>query len=203
MLYFERIAKDSFDGFVNYFTEKHIKINKFFTAEGSANGAGWGLPQSTLDYSEPSGPSWVSKFDDAVITYTTKCPIYLTHYRLRTRIGTTSQDMPVSWKVEGQMNNETWTLIDTKTNRPELKEVNSSATFKCDTPMSVKKIKITVTKSTCNQYFHLSRTEFFGIMNITQCSFPFHILHICGYTCNSRRTRFNSFFVLVFTMLLC
>ena len=74
MLHFERIAKDSFDGFVNFFTKKHIKVNKFFTANGSTYIGRWGPPQSTLDYSGLSG-QWVSDRNDPVITYTTKCPI--------------------------------------------------------------------------------------------------------------------------------
>ena len=204
MLYFERGSKDEFDGFVNYFTKNRVKISKYFTAEGS-NFSGWGNPSTTLDYSITSTKSsdqWVSASGDPKIVFTTKCPIYLTHYRLRTRTDNTADTFPVSWKVEGQSNNGTWSLIDTKTDRTELCAIGANATFECDTPMSINKIKISVSKTSLHQHFHLSRIEFFGIMNITQCSFPFRILNIYGNTCNRKRIHNNlylSFYILLVT----
>ena len=193
MLHFERQPKDEFDGFVNYFTKKRIKISKYFTAEGS-NHNDWGEPSTTLDYSiteTDTKSQWASAFNEANITYTSKCPIYLTHYRLRTRTDSISDNFPVSWKVEGVSGDDSLHLIDTKTDRTELNKTGGNATFECDNPMSFNKFKITLTKSSNCQHFHLSRIEFFGIMNITQCSFPFRILNIYGNTCNRKRIHSN------------
>lgn len=97
MPYFERRAKNSFDGFVNYFYKNNIKVSDYFTAEGStANG--WGGPSNVLDYSktgESNTEQWGSGYNNQVITFTLTCNIYLTHYRLRTRLGNVGS-MPIS-----------------------------------------------------------------------------------------------------------
>ena len=194
MLYFERPPSDEFDGFVNFFTKRRVKISKYFTANGSTH-PGWGKPSTTLDYSITSTESymqWASMSGIPNATYKSKCPIYLTHYRLRTRT-CGEANMPISWKVEGLSDDGSWSLIDTKTDRTELTKTGANATFKCDNPMSFNEIKFTATKTTGWLHFHLSRIEFFGIMNITQCSFPFRILHICGNTCIKHRNHNNIF----------
>ena len=197
MFHLERSAKDEFEGFNSYFLSKKIK---FFTAQGS-NHNGWGIPSTVLDYSlenQNDTEQWASAKNDAKIIFTAKCPIYLTHYRLRTRTIGIPHNLPLSWRVEGQTGAGSWSLIDTKTDRPELSSVGGNATFKCDTPLSTKVIKMTATKTTNNSYFHLSRVEFFGEMDLAKCPFLLKKYHICGSLCIKRRNNYNLFIVSCF-----
>ena len=67
MLHFDRVEKDEFDGFINFFTKKKVKINKYFSAEGSHHPI-WGKPFTTLNYSIESNEQreqWASEIDEA------------------------------------------------------------------------------------------------------------------------------------------
>ena len=135
-----REAKESFNGFINYFTTNNIDVFKYFSASGSI---AWGNPLSLLNYSNEErslSSQWASMYNDLVVTFTFKCPIYLTHYRLRARIDDRNENFLLSWKVEGSSDESNWNILDTKTNREELNALGKAATFACDSPMKVKNI---------------------------------------------------------------
>ena len=82
-----REAKDSFNGIINFFTVNNVNISSYFSASGSVL-SGWGSPSILLDYSNEGTSkleSWHSQFNNPIVTFTLKCPILLTHYRLRAR----------------------------------------------------------------------------------------------------------------------
>ena len=187
MAYFERRAKNSFDGFVNYFTQNNIKVSDYFTAEGST-ADGWGSPSVLLDYSKTGNSStdqWGSRLNEQVVTFTLKCNIYLTHYRLRSRLSSID-NMPVSWYVEGSVVKGSWTKIDTKEDRTELLTLGSSYTYACDKPMTLKYIRFTETNTTHDKHFHLSRIEFFGRMKPENCPLPVLPLIYRAYSCGRK-----------------
>ena len=199
MTYLVRKAKDSFDGIINFFTVNHVNVSEYFSASGSVL-SGWADPSILFNYSNEGtskSESWHSAQNDPVVTFTLKCPILLTHYRLRSRKDD-NFNHPVSWKVEGLMLDSTWTTIDTKTDQTGLTSKGASYTYKCDKSMTVKQIKITGTKSTNNMYLTLSRVEFFGSMNLNQCPLPlFYAINGLCNTCMYRRTTHTFLFVMI------
>ena len=112
--------KSPFNGFVNYFT-KRTDVFQYFSAEGEKHSSSWGEASTVLNYSiDCNGAScqWASYYtlNKSYIVFTFACPIYLTHYTLRTRTDA-SGNTPVSWTVECSRDGITWELVDTKENR--------------------------------------------------------------------------------------
>ena len=192
MRYLVREAKDYFNGVIHYFTVNNIGVFKYFSASGRIFSK-FGSPNILLNYSnEGTSPSdqWASTKESPFVTFTLKCPMLLTNYRLKTR---TDQDShyPVSWKVEGLSTDNLWDTIDTKSDREELKGQGKAYTFKCDKQMIVKQIRITGTKFTWEWYLILSKVEFFGSMNLNQCEIPFPVSKFIRNTCNNKRSSLN------------
>ena len=190
MVKLTRKAKDPFDGIINYFTVNSANVFDYFSASGSVYRY-YGSPNTVLNHSFEGTAlinQWCSALNDPVITFTLKCPIFLTHYRLKTRNDGNNGDFPISWKVEGMLDDDSWTTIDTKTDRTELKGLGYAHTFECDTQQTVKQIKITATEVTNYMHLILSRVEFFGSMNLNQCQTTFHGLCVFQNTCSTKRT---------------
>ena len=84
-----------------------------------------------------------------------------------------------SWTVECSYNDSTWFEVDEKENSKELKEKGAYHIFKCDKAfIYAKKIRIwckCTTNSGSVYQLHLSRAEFFGKMDASQCKLPFSI----------------------------
>ena len=116
--------RSPFKGFINYF-HKRTDVFSFFKAEGEKF-SGWGEASTVINYSITcTNPScqWVSPNDPlkSYIVFTFECPIYLTHYTLRTRTNYDTST-PTSWTVECSHDDENSFLVDTKENRTELLE---------------------------------------------------------------------------------
>ena len=178
-----------FNGFINYFY-KGADVFSFFKAEGEKYASQWGDASTVINYSITcidTSCQWVSTNDQSksFILFTFECPIFLTHYTLKTRtLG--NENFPISWTVECSYDGVNWLTADTKTNREELIGNGAYHTFKCDKAfMYAKKIRIWCKGTTTPSiyYFHLSRVEFFGKMDIDQCKVPFSAnnRHICRY----------------------
>jgi len=171
--------KTPFNGFINYF-HKRTDVFSFFKAESEAYNNNWGDASKVINYSITGNhplSQWVSPPDPSksYIVFNFKCPIYLTHYTLRTRTDI-SENFPVSWIVECSYDGKNWFLVDTKVDRKELLDVYANWTYKCDRAfMYAKKIRIWCKKTTSSDlnHFHLSRVEFFGKMDIEECKPPF------------------------------
>ena len=88
----------------------------------------------------------------------------LNSYTLKSRT-VSAYDMPVSWKVYGSLDGVSFDLIDTKTNRPELRNINTS-NFTPDKPnYRLKYLKIEqVINSETRFFFCLNRIELFGVL---------------------------------------
>ena len=185
MLKLVRKAKDSFDGFVNYFTVNNANVYDYFSASGSVHDSNFPSPNVVLNYSAES--QWCCAHNDPVIKFTFKCPILLTHYRLRGSVDYSDLFL-LSWKVEGMLDDDSWTTIDTKTDRTELKGLGYAHTFECDTQQTVKQIKITATEITDSIHLILSRVEFFGTMNLNKCPLPFKDIIFAQKTCLNQRS---------------
>ena len=95
------------------------------------------------------------------------------------------------------MSDSTWTTIDTKTDQTDLTTQGASYTYKCDTSMTVKQIRITVTKSSHEMYLVLSRVEFFGSMNLNNCPLPFQGKCIFIKSCIRKRTKSHIYFYIL------
>ena len=184
MGYLVREEKDDFDGFINLFTRKRVNVSDYFTATGDYVW-GWGTPACLIDYYCTT--QWAGDYCKGIATFESKCPIYMTHYRLRTRIGA-SVNMPVSWNINGSLDNETWTRIDTKKDRKELLYAGNSSTFKIDNPMTLRYFRISLAGTTGDFNFHLSRIEFFGVMWTKNCSLPTKIIRTNINTCKSKKS---------------
>ena len=182
--------KQPFEGFVNYFYRR-TNVSDFITAEGERATSNWAPASSVLNYSiectdafcQWVSPSYIDNRKSFII-FTFECPIFLTHYTMRTRTDF-YVNMPTSWKVECSIDKSVWHLIDTKTSRTELTTQGSNYTYECDKKyMYARYIRIWLTKSTSEKfYFHLSRAEFFGKLDTGNCSFPFKILN--RFSCKS------------------
>ena len=180
-----------FNGFINYFY-KRTDVFSFFKAEGEKYTYAWADASSVINYSITCtnvSCQWVTPSDQSksYIVFTFECPIYLTHYTLRTRTDAPG-NTPVTWTVECSHDDDsTWFVVDTKENREELKEQGAYHTFKCDEAfMYAKKIRIWCkgTTTPSGYHFHLSRAEFFGKMDVSQCKLPFSVNRRC--TCKRR-----------------
>ena len=181
-------AKDTFDGIINYFTTNYLNVFKYFSASGTVY-SDYAKPSVLLDYSNDctdSSCNWHSTQNNAFVTFSFKCPIYLTHYRIRTR---TNDDVhfPTSWNVQGMLSNDSWVTLDTKTDRSELNGKAKEYTFKCDSPNTAKEIKLTATAITGVMYLVLSRIEFFGSFYLDKCPLPFNGLILGRNTCLNKR----------------
>ena len=182
--------KSPFDGFINFF-RKRTTVSSFFKAEGEKKNNEWADASTILDYSitcTEASCQWVSTNDPtkSFVVFTFECPIYLTHYTLRTR-SSGNENFPVSWTVECSRDGEDWHLVDTKNDVNDLKQGSGAYhTYKCDEAfMYAKKVRIWCKKTTSeNSYFHLSRVEFFGKMSFDQCQVPFSIIK--RYTCKRK-----------------
>ena len=186
--------RSPFNGFINYFY-KRTNVFSFFKAEGTKYTSGWADASSVIDYSitcTVESCNWVSSNEQSYIVFTFECPIYLTHYTLRTRTDY-NESFPVSWTVECSYDDDSkWFTVDTKTNREELKGQGAYHTFQCDkTFMYAKKIRIWCKGTTNTNYyaFHLSRVEFFGKMDVGQCKLPFSVNRRC--TCKRNNNRYS------------
>ena len=181
-------AKSSFDGIINYFTTNYLNVFKYFSASGTIY-SNYAKPSILLDYSNDctdSSCNWRSIQNNAVVTFSLKCPIYLTHYRIRTR---TNDDVvfPISWNVQGMLSSGSWVTLDTKLGQSELKGKGKECTFKCDSPNTVKEINLTATKVSDGMYLVLSRIEFFGSIYLDKCPLPFNGLILGRNTCINKR----------------
>ena len=184
-----REAKDSFNGFISYFTANNVNVFDYFSASGSVADIYWGSPSNLLNYSIESSSrldQWASLYNDPVVNFSFKCPILLTHYRFRVRLDDPSYFL-LSWKIEALLSDNSWTTIDTKIDREELKSLRAAYTFECDLPKVVKQIKITGTKITNAKYLVLSKVEFFGSLDLSQCPSLYKRLKIfCNTQLNKR-----------------
>ena len=175
---------EPFDGFINYFRNR-TNVFSFFSAEGEKLSA-YGEPSTVINYSITCTYikcQWASpeNFENTYIVFSFKCPIYLTHYTLKTRTDN-QYNLPVSWTVECSNDGQSWFLVDTKEGRDELTKKSAYHTYKCDRSiMFAKKIRIWCKKTTGYRYFHLSKAEFFGKMNISTCRAPFNENQIFTY----------------------
>ena len=199
--------KSPFKGFVDYFTRRTNTVFNYFNAEGEKNEEHWGDASVVLDYSitcteyscQWASPGYTDNTKSFII-FSFKCPIFLTHYTLRNRLNT-RDPTPRSWKVECSIDKDYWHLIDTKTDDNNLNSAAANHTYKCDKSfMYAKYVKISLIKTNTQYFFfHLSRVEFFGKMDIGSCTLPFKVLK--RNTCKKQYHNNNSFcFVLAFLL---
>ena len=196
--------RSPFNGFINYFY-KRTNVFSYFKAEGEKFSDIWGDASTVINYSitcVDAPCQWVSPSDlsKSFIVFTFECPIFLTHYTLKTR--TDGSDIfPVSWTVDCSIDGDNWINVDTKVNRGEFKEKGDFYTFKCDNAfMYAKKIRIwcnqTRSSSSTTYYqFHLSRVEFFGEMSIDQCKLPFSVDRRC--TCRRTNSKHSLLLIMI------
>ena len=181
--------KDAFGGFVSLFSKRTKNVYEFINATGKRVNEQWGDASTIINYSITSNDllyqyASPNAADDAYVEFDFSCPICLTHYTLRTRTSSPAERFPVSWKVFYLSNNDVLTNLDEKNDRTELKGTGKYFTYGVDNICTyTRKIKIQMTKNDpeSSYFFHLSRVEFFGEMDVSKCHIPFRI----GYeTCN-------------------
>lgn len=186
-----------FSGFVSLFNNKTKNFNDFIQAYAETN-PGWATPDTLLNYSTRS--QWVSPNSNALshVIFHFSCPICLSHYTLRTRTDFGAENsFPVSWNVQTSLDNNTYTIVDTRTDREELKKIYDSYTYGVDSNCNYTnfiKINLTKTTTTGRYHFHISRVDFFGEMNFDTCKVPFRVGQ---NTCMSRRRSTFNIFVMI------
>ena len=88
--------------------------------------------------------------------------VYVSHYSFKAK--TIDSTFPKSWYVEGSLDNNTWTVIDTKTNRDELITNGAEYTYQFDTSGIFKHLRFTHTQGTNEDNFCLRSVEVFGVI---------------------------------------
>ena len=137
----------------------HIYASSSFPNEGNK----WNHPNSIVDYVN-TNLHWAS-YDlpnSSITVHFLQNRISISHYTFQNREGT--DNLPVSWKLEGSNDNETWILLHSKENSNDLLSSGAKRTYKVYVNGLFSFFKLTQTGPNRNgqSIFHVERVEFYG-----------------------------------------
>ena len=194
---------NAFDGINNYlFNKKKLKLRQQVTAEGEKYDETQADPIVIIDPSNDGTETidnFASKNNESLAYFTFHYKYFalsVKNYTIRTRTDSPQENFPLSWKVEGSNDGNSWNKIHSTNNTEELRSTGALKTYESEDLNYYSFFRFTMTDLNSgggwwdqNWIFHVSKVEFFGSFALTKD--PFAIL-----TCFQKKLCNNLLFMI-------
>ena len=147
----------------NYYNDLHniVRVSTSSTFKTKTN-SDWCYPESIVDFK--STKSWASddKENSSATIYFPSNRVSITHYTFMTK--PYPDNLPLSWMLEGSMDNLTWTTLHSKYDSTDLNYAGAIKRYQVDVNGVFKYFKVSQTgpNSGRNHLLHLQRFDLFG-----------------------------------------
>ena len=159
-------GSNTFNGIITFLYNK--KRESFFRdveAFGIKHTAVWAdpinvfTPGNTRDFASKNNVNL-----SFIILHLKKEMIQISNYSFLARVSNSNSNLPVSWKLEGSLDNTSWNLIHYVKYTDDLNESKKFATYEVESSFPFNHFRLTLLKTNVENVYHLhvNRLEFFG-----------------------------------------